>query len=48
MEVSNIWGILAVPVGVVICFGPAVLVWLITEKRRERHEEPAEHRQLEG
>jgi hypothetical protein len=28
---SNIWGFLAVPVGVVVCFGPALLVWLKEE-----------------
>jgi len=28
---SNIWGFLAVPFGVVFCFGPALLVWLKQE-----------------
>ena len=28
---SNIWGFLAMPVGVIICFGPGLVVWLIAE-----------------
>ena len=28
---TNIWGFLAVPVGVVVCFGPALIVWLKQE-----------------
>ena len=27
----NIWGFLAVPVGVAVCFGPALLVWVKRE-----------------
>ena len=25
---TNIWGFLAVPVGVLFCFGPALFVWI--------------------
>jgi hypothetical protein len=31
LDNSNIWGFLAVPVGVVVCFGPALVVWLKEE-----------------
>ena len=27
----SIWGVLAMPVGVAICFGPALLIWLKEE-----------------
>jgi len=27
----SIWGVLAMPTGVVLCFGPALLVWLKQE-----------------
>jgi hypothetical protein len=27
----NVWGFLAVPVGVLICFGPGLFVWLKEE-----------------
>jgi hypothetical protein len=28
---TNIWGFLAVPVGVTLCFGPALFVWVRDE-----------------
>jgi len=28
---ANIWGLLAMPVGVLFCFGPALAVWAILE-----------------
>lgn len=28
---TNIWGFLAVPVGVLLCFGPALFVWVKDE-----------------
>jgi hypothetical protein len=28
---TNIWGFLAVPVGVLVCFGPALVFWIIRE-----------------
>lgn len=30
---SNYWGVLALPVGLVFCFGPALFVWVILEAR---------------
>lgn len=31
LDDSNIWGFLAVPVGVAVCFGPALFVWIREE-----------------
>lgn len=28
---SNIWGFLAMPLGVVLCFGPGLVVWVKEE-----------------
>jgi hypothetical protein len=38
---SNIWGFLAMPVGVAVCFGPVLLVWL----KKEYFASPPEDRQ---
>jgi hypothetical protein len=37
----SIWGVLAMPLGVALCFGPALLVWLkeelgTAEKHKDR------------
>ncbi|MHB8522338.1 MAG: hypothetical protein ACYDH9_16480 [Limisphaerales bacterium] len=40
----NIWGLLAMPTGLVICFGPALLSWLNEELRDQPPEEPTEKR----
>jgi hypothetical protein len=37
----NIWGILAVPVGVLLCFGPALIVWIRAEVNASNQEEAA-------
>jgi hypothetical protein len=39
----NLWGLIVVPVGVTICFGPALLVWL-REEIRAGAEEKKNHR----
>ncbi len=31
----NWWGVLAMPVGVVICFGPVIVAWILAEKKSE-------------
>ncbi len=36
----NFWGVLAVPVGLAICFGVALLVWLREEFRAGSQEKP--------
>ena len=38
---SNIWGFLAMPLGVAVCFGPVLLVWL----KEEYFASPPEDRQ---
>ena len=40
LDDSNIWGFLAVPVGVTICFGPALLAWI----KEEYFAEPTDHK----
>jgi hypothetical protein len=37
--ISDLWSYLAMPAGVVICFGPAILVWLLTEWHDEPQDE---------
>jgi hypothetical protein len=37
----SIWGVLAMPLGVTLCFGPALLVWLKEELRSP--EKPKDH-----
>ena len=36
----SIWGVLAMPVGVAICFGPALVVWLKDELKSEEEDKP--------
>ncbi len=38
----SIWGVIAMPVGVAICFGPALFVWLRAELRAEEKPDAAE------
>ena len=33
------WSELTMPIGVALCFGPAMLVWWLTEGRKPRNEE---------
>jgi hypothetical protein len=40
----NFWGVIAVPVGVSICFGLALLVWLREELRADSEEEQKDSR----
>jgi hypothetical protein len=41
---SNIWDFLAMPLGVLICFGPALVVWLKEERQTPRSEKGKERR----
>ena len=34
----NLWGLIVVPVGLTICFGLALCVWLVEELRAEPEE----------
>jgi hypothetical protein len=36
----NLWGIFAVPVGVLLCFGPALIVWIRQELQSPPSEDP--------
>jgi hypothetical protein len=38
----SIWGVIAMPVGVAICFGPALFAWLKAELRPEPPEKDEE------
>jgi hypothetical protein len=40
----SIWGVIAMPVGVAICFGPAVAVWLKEELREQPKDKNEEGR----
>ena len=35
----SIWGVLAMPLGVAICFGPALAVWLKAEMKPDENDE---------
>ncbi len=37
----SIWGVLAMPLGVALCFGPALLVWL--KEELQSPEKPKDH-----
>jgi hypothetical protein len=37
----NLWGLLVVPLGVAICFGAGLVVWLWDEVRARNDEVPA-------
>ena len=32
---ANIWGLLAMPLGVLFCFGPALVVWLASPSEKQ-------------
>jgi hypothetical protein len=34
----SIWGVITMPIGVAICFGPALVVWLKAEFKSEEDE----------
>ena len=38
----NWWGLYAMPVGVLICFGPVLIAWALAERSSER--KPRERR----
>ncbi|HWD20434.1 MAG TPA: hypothetical protein VHB20_14260 [Verrucomicrobiae bacterium] len=37
----NIWGELVVPVGLLICFGPALALWFVEELKASKQEKAA-------
>ena len=38
-EDMNWWGVLAMPIGVVLCFGPVIVAWALAERRESAPEE---------
>ena len=38
---ANIWGLLAMPFGLFLCFGPALIAWV---KAEQQQSEPTEKR----
>jgi hypothetical protein len=45
-EDMNWWGVIAMPIGVAICFGPVLIAWALAERRKEAPQprEPKERR----
>ena len=37
-EDMNWWGVLAMPIGVVLCFGPVLVAWALAERREKAPE----------
>jgi hypothetical protein len=41
---DKFWSIFAMPIGVALCFGPAVIVWWLTKDKAEsRDDESGKH-----
>lgn len=38
-SMDKFWSILTMPIGVALCFGPAVLVWWLTRDKKPRENE---------
>jgi hypothetical protein len=36
---DEFWSIMTMPIGVALCFGPAVLVWWLTRDRKSQEDE---------
>ena len=43
-EDMNWWGVLAMPVGVAICFGPVIAAWAMAERREKAAQENRKER----
>lgn len=41
---SNVWGLLAMPMGLLVCFGPVLVAWVIAECRSASQEHPKDGR----
>jgi hypothetical protein len=39
---DKFWSIFAMPIGVALCFGPAVVVWWLTEGRKQSPDDKQE------
>jgi hypothetical protein len=40
----NWWGVLAMPIGVALCFGPVLIAWALAERRAEAPEDNRKNR----
>jgi|KBSSwiStaDraftv2_1062776.scaffolds.fasta_scaffold5962942_1 hypothetical protein len=43
-DMDKFWSELTMPIGVALCFGPAMIVWWLTEGRKPRTEESEDKR----
>lgn len=43
-EDMNLWGVLAMPIGVVLCFGPVIIAWALAERRDTARDESQKNR----
>ncbi len=41
LRMDAFWSFFAMPIGVTICFGPAVLVWWLTRDKQEQQKQDA-------
>lgn len=41
---DKFWSIMAMPIGVALCFGPAMLVWWLTRDKKSAGDEREESR----
>jgi hypothetical protein len=37
-EDMNWWGVLAMPIGVALCFGPVLIAWALAERKEAQQE----------
>lgn len=40
----NYWGIIAMPIGVAICFGPVLVAWAMAERKTDAQDQPKDRR----
>jgi hypothetical protein len=39
-DMDKFWSIFTMPIGLLLCFGPAFFVWFLTERKRASSDEP--------
>ena len=42
-HMEQFWSIMTMPIGVAICFGPAMIVWWLTRDKEPRDDQPDSH-----
>jgi hypothetical protein len=40
----NWWGVIAMPIGVAICFGPVLIAWALAERKQKAPQEESNKR----